>query len=158
MAKGCNECSVEDLVREYDEEVITEWERAYIDFPSLKYYLLYLKNVYERHHHEFFRYHEAHITILPLEEDTARNLDDLVTFIDSMRRLGREKVQQFVRYKADEIIYLWEELLEIIAECEASGREEHEMYEKRADMKLLLRIIYGNIDYLQQFIALNKKI
>lgn len=32
------------------------------------------------------------------------------------------------------------------------------MYEKRSDMKLLIRIIYGNIDYLQQFIALNKKI
>lgn len=32
------------------------------------------------------------------------------------------------------------------------------MYEKRSDMKLLIRIIYGNIDYLQQFITLNKKI
>lgn len=67
-------------------------------------------------------------------------------------------MQQFVRYKTDEIIYLWEELLEVIAENEASGREEHDMYEKRSDMKLLIRIIYGNIDYLQQFIALNKKI
>lgn len=46
MAQEYNECSVDELVREYDEEVVTEWERAYIDFASLKYYLLYLKNVY----------------------------------------------------------------------------------------------------------------
>jgi hypothetical protein len=138
--------------------VITEWEGAYLDFGSLKYYLLYLKNVYERHHHEFFRFHQSHIQILPLEEETRRNVEDSVRFIESVLKLGREKVQQFIRYKSSEIIYLWEELLEVIAENESSGREEHDLYEKRTDMKLLIRIIYGNIDYLQQFIALNRKI
>lgn len=78
--------------------------------------------------------------------------------MDTMLKLGKQKVQQFIKFKSSEIIYLWEELLEIIAENEASDRAEHEMYEKRTDMKLLIRIIYGNIDYLQQFIVLNRKI
>lgn len=63
-----------------------------------------------------------------------------------------------MRYKTSEIIYLWEELLEIVTENEASGNTEYDIYEKRSDIKLLIRIIYGNIDYLQQFISLNRKI
>jgi hypothetical protein len=43
-------------------------------------------------------------------------VEDSVKFIESVMQSGRQKVQQFIRYKSSEIIYLWEELLEIIAE------------------------------------------
>lgn len=96
--------------------------------------------------------------MLPLEADTRRNFEDSLKFIEAFAKSGRVKFQAFVRYKTSEIIYLWEELLEIVTENEASGNAEYDIYEKRSDIKLLIRIIYGNIDYLQQFISLNRKI
>ena len=38
------------------------------------------------------------------------------------------KVQAFVRYKTSEIIYLWEELLEIVTENEATEKAEYDIY------------------------------
>lgn len=104
--------------------MISEWADAYINFPALQYYLYFFKNVYDRHHHEFFKNHQAHIEIIPLDPETRQNIEQAQHFIQQVVASGEHKVQQFIKFKSDEIVYYWEQIIEVVIENEV-GQESH---------------------------------
>lgn len=121
-------CNLNQFSTHFEKTAITEWMVAYIDFQYLNECLLFIHNCFQCYHKRIFKNHRKCIEVIPLDPSVEVQLRAALELMDLLIRDGELKAKMFVQWKLTEILYYWEQVIDVTVSHELLTDPTHDTY------------------------------